>query len=421
MVAPARALNAATAEIDGRFADAVTLLQELVRQPSTLGKVRSAQEIVYRHLCHLGLDTWITDIEPDVVAGQPAFAPVAWSSAGQPNVWGVLPAAGTGGRSLVLNGHIDVVPAGPADQWRYDPWGASIAGDRLYGRGAMDMKGGLVAALLAIEAVSRAGVELRGPIIFESVIEEECTGNGMLAQRQQTGPVDGAIILEPTGSTTWVATPGVLWFEVAVGGQAAYVGQGAASVNAIEIASDLIRRVKPGMVEELNAAFTHPAFANLTNPLTLNVGTIDGGGWPSSVPLSCTFTCRMAYPIAWSFAEARRFVERHFAAATKGDEWLAAHPPRVQFPGFRAVGWEYRADPGLLEMVDTWHTREAGSPLIRTGWPGTADGRYFEPTQPVVYYGPDGGNIHGPDEYVELESIRRVSRVLVNVIVEWCG
>ena len=417
----ARAIDAATAEIDVRFADAVTLLQELVRQPSTLGKVRSAQEIVYRHLCHLGLDTWMTDIEPDVVAGQPAFAPVAWSSAGQPNVWGVLPAAGTGGRSLVLNGHIDVVPAGPADQWRYDPWGASIAGDRLYGRGAMDMKGGLVAALLAIEAVSRAGVELRGPIIFESVIEEECTGNGMLAQRQQTGPVDGAIILEPTGPTTWVATPGVLWFEVAVGGQAAYVGQGAASVNAIEIASDLIRRVKPGMVEELNAAFTHPAFANLTNPLTLNVGTIDGGGWPS------VSRSPVRSPAEWRIPSPGHLPKRDglwsaiLPLQPKVMSWLAAHPPRVRFPGFRAVGWEYRADPGLLEMVETWHTREAGSPLIRTGWPGTADARYFEPTQPVVYYGPDGGNIHGPDEYVDLESIRRVSRVLVNVIVEWCG
>jgi len=124
VVAPTRAIDAATAEIDVRFADAVSLLQELVRQPSTLGKVRSAQEIVYRHLCHLGLDTRMMDIEPDAVAGQPAFAPVAWSSAGQPNVWAVLPGAGSGGRSLLLNGHFDVVPAG----WRIS--GAMTRGAR---------------------------------------------------------------------------------------------------------------------------------------------------------------------------------------------------------------------------------------------------------------------------------------------------
>ncbi|MCD6033216.1 MAG: acetylornithine deacetylase or succinyl-diaminopimelate desuccinylase [Thermomicrobiales bacterium] len=421
MVAQTGEFEAAAAEIDRLFADYVILLQELVRQPSTLGDVRSAQVIVYRRLLQLGLDAHIQDIEPDAIAGHPDFAPVAWSSAGQPNVWGALPATGSGGRSLVLNGHVDVVPTGPTYRWQHDPWAATIAGDRMYGRGAMDMKGGLVAALLAIDAVLKAGIELSGPVIFESVIEEECTGNGMLAQRLQTGPVDGAIILEPTGPATWIATPGVLWFEVSVGGQAAYVGQGAASVNAIDVAVDLIQRFKPGVVQELNAAFDHPAFAEMTNPLTLNVGAVVGGGWPSSVPLACRFTCRMAYPIDWSFAQARLFVERHVVAAAESSEWLKVHPPLLRFPGFRAAGWEYRADPALLDLVDTWHNRESGSPLVRTGWPGTADGRYFDLAEPVVYYGPAGGNIHGPDEYVELESLRRVARALVGVIVEWCG
>ena len=220
---------------------------------------------------------------------------------------------------------------------------------------------------------------------------------------------------------TWLATPGVLWFDVSVSGQAAYVGQGAAAINAIDVAVELIQRLKPIMVNELNAAFDHPAFAGMTNPLTLNVGAIEGGGWPSSVPLLCQFTCRMAYPIAWTFAEARQFVERHVGAAAGHSTWLSTHPPRVRFPGFRAAGWEYRADPALLDMVDAWHTRESGAPLVRTGWPGTADARYFDPAQPVVYYGPAGGNIHGPDEYVELESVRQVARALVGVIVEWCA
>jgi acetylornithine deacetylase len=416
-----KATAAAIAEVDKRFTEYVALLQDLVRQPSLLGEVRPAQEIVYRHLLKLGLDAHIADIEPDAISSDPAYAPVAWSVAGQPNVWGILKPAQTGGRSLVLNGHIDVVPPGPADHWRFAPWGATIDGDRMYGRGAFDMKGGIVAGLLAIDAIAQTGVELRGPIVFESVVEEECTGNGMLAQRRQTGPVDGAIILEPTGAATWVATPGVLWFEVSVRGKAAYVGAGAASVNAIDLAVDLIHRFKPTMVDELNEAFVHPAFAGTKNPLTLNVGAIEGGDWPSSVPLSCQFTCRMAYPIDWSFAEAPRFVERHIAAAADRSGWMSKHPPRVRFPGFRATGCEYRADPALLDLVDAWHTRESGVPLVRIGWPGTADGRYFTPTEPVVYYGPAGENIHGPDEFVELESIRRVARALAGIIVEWCG
>lgn len=283
------------------------------------------------------------------------------------------------------------------------------------------MKGGLVAGLLALRALIATGVRLRGRVMFERVIEEECRGNGMPAQRMRTGAVDGAIILEPTGDTTWIATPGVLWFEVAIRGKSAYVGQGGEFVNAIEAAAETIRRMKPHMVEELNASFAHPVFAHLTDPLTLSVGTIEGGGWPSAVPLECRFACRMSYPIDWTFDEGREFVERHVHAAMDGNDWFAAHPPRVRFPGFRAAGWEDRADPALLELVGAAHLQETGRELGRTGWPGTADGRYFPPETPVVYYGPSGGGIHRPDEFVDLNSVRCVARSLVAVIAEWCG
>jgi acetylornithine deacetylase len=356
-----------------------------------------------------------------VVVAHPAYAPVPWSATGQPNVWGVLPATGAGGRSLVLNGHIDVVPPGPGDQWQYGPWSGTVDGNRLYGRGSMDMKSGLVAGMLAMRALATTGVERRGPVIFECVIEEECSGNGMLAQRLQTGPVDGAIILEPTADTTWIITPGVVWFEITVSGKAAYVGQGTDLVNAIEVAADLIGKMKPRMVQELNAAFSHPGFAHLENPLALNVGAIEGGGWPSAVPLECRFTCRMSYPIDWSFKDVRRFVEHHLDQATAGDAWFAKHPPRLRFSGFRAAGWEYRADPALLDLIGAAHRLETGRELTRLGWPGTADGRYFPPETPVAYYGPAGGGIHGPDEYVELDSLRHVTRALVNIIAEWCA
>ena len=412
---------AAAAHVDSLFDRYVVLLQDLVRTPSLLGDVRPAQEIVFRHLQQIGVEAHIADMEPDLVTGHPAYAPVGWSATGQPNVWGVLPPPSAGGRSLVLNGHIDVVPPGPGERWSYDPWGGRITDGRMYGRGALDMKGGLVAGLLALHAVMEAGIERRGAVIFESVIEEECTGNGMLARRLQSGPVDGAIILEPTGATTWIATPGVVWFEIVVAGKAAYVGRGGAFVNAIEVAADLIHTLKQPMIKELNARFTHPAFAHLENPLTLNVGLIEGGSWPSAVPLTCAFTCRMSYPIDWSFSDARTFVERHVTAAAAGSDWLSEYPPVVRFPGFRAAGWEYQAELALLDLIAEAHQHATGEGLRRVGFPGTADGRHFAPDQPVVYYGPSGGDIHGPDEYVELESVRRVARVLVALIAEWCG
>ena len=157
--------------VDARLAHGVDLLAALVRCPSTLGRVRPAQEVLYRELRQLGLEATIEDPDPDGLVDHPSYAPVAWSHAGQPNVWGRLPpSAGSGGRSLVLNGHVDVVPAEPTDWWTHDPWGADVIGGRMYGRGALDMKAGLVAGLLAIQAVVEAGARLRGPVIFESVV-----------------------------------------------------------------------------------------------------------------------------------------------------------------------------------------------------------------------------------------------------------
>jgi acetylornithine deacetylase len=409
-----------SAAVDARFDESLDFLVRLVREPSLLGGVRPAQELIFRRLSQMGLSARIEDLPVDAIAGHPDYAPVPWSSSGQPNVWGVLPGAG-GGRSLALNGHIDVVPPDPVDWWSRDPWGGEIDGGRMFGRGALDMKSGLVAGLLAIQAVLDCGIERRGTIIFESVIEEECTGNGMLAQRAATGPVDGAVILEPTGETIWSATPGVLWFTVQVIGKAAYVGQPSALVNAVETAADLIGRLKAAIPPALNAAFDHPAFRHLENPLTLNIGRIEGGAWPSSVPLESSFTCRMAYPIGWTFAEARAFVEERVRAIAGANPWLAEHPPRVRFEGFRALPWEGDPDSELNRQLGAAHLAETGEPLRRTVFPGTADARYFGSGEAVTYYGPAGGGIHGPDEFVEIESVRRTARTLARFIAEWCA
>lgn len=418
------ATDRAVVAVDARLDRAINLLATLVQCPSTLGRVRPAQELLYRELRRTGLEAHIEDPDPEALTNHPAHAPVAWSQRGQPNVWAVLPpTGGSGGRTLALNGHIDVVPAEPIDWWSYDPWGATIDGGRMYGRGALDMKSGLVAGLLAIQAVIDADLERRGPVIFESVIEEECTGNGMLAQRLRTGPVDGAVILEPTGLQLWTATTGVVWFDVVVRGKPAYVGRAADAVNAVEAAAALIGRLKPAVVDELNAAFSHHAFAHIERPLTLNVGVIEGGMWPSNVPLECRFTCRMSYPIDWTFADARTFVERHIVRAAEPDPWLATHPPTVRFPGFRALGWEATDDTPLHRALDACHEAELGETPSRTVFPGTADARYFDAAagEQVIYYGPAGGNIHAPDEYVDLASIRQTARVVVRLIAEWCG
>ena len=422
--------------LQDRVAEAVTpraeeyiqLLADLVRCPTTLGNERPAQELIYRHARRMGLAAQMWDLDLSQLTPQPTFAPVEWGYAGRPNVSALLSPSGQGGRSLVLNGHIDVVSPEPVDWWSYDPWGATIADGRMYGRGAFDMKSGLVAALLAMQAVIDAGTELRGAVIFESVIEEECTGNGMLASRLRTGRVDGAVITEPTGLIAKTATLSVIWFEVTVHGKPAYVGESGKYENAVEKAMALVGRLKPPMVDELNAAFDHPGYADHPQPLTLSVGKISGGDWPSNVPMECRFTCRMSFPIGWSFQQVQSFVETHLARAASEDPWLAERPPTVCYPGFRALGWSIDDNVGettstLIQTLAACHQTTTDDPLQRGVFLGTADGRYFDLAQgeQAVYYGPTGGNGHVPDEYIELNSIPETAKVLARMMIAWCG
>ena len=417
---------AAGAAVDRHRDDYIRLLGDLVRCPTLLGAERPAQDILYRHLRGMGLEAETWDLDPENLASHSAFAPVDWGYQERPNVRGTLQPLGKAGRSLVLNGHVDVVSPEPVNWWSYDPWGATITDGRMYGRGSMDMKAGLAAALLAIQAVMDTGVELRGPVIFESVIEEECTGNGMLASRIRSGKVDGAVITEPTGLQAWTATPGVLWFEVTIRGKPAYVGKAGQYLNAIETATSLIGRLKPAAIDALNSAFDHPAFAGYKNPLTLSVGKIEGGDWPSNVPLECRFTCRMSFPIGWSFDQARNFVETQLERAASSVSWLVEQPPTVRYPGFRALGWAVdpeASDGSLIQTLSEAHQSVRGRDLKQGVFPGTADARYFSARkgEQAVYYGPSGANLHAPDEYVELESLLETARVLARMIIAWCG
>ena len=400
----------------------IGLLTDLVRCPSTLGKEARAQKRLLAQVTCMGLDGELWDLDPTALREDPRFISVDREYRGRPNLTATLRPCGSGGRSLVLNGHIDVVSAEPASWWQYDPWGGTIEDGRLYGRGALDMKGGLVQALLAIRAVQVAGISLRGPVIFESVIEEECTGNGMLAARRRTGPVDAAVIPEPVGLAAGTANTGTMWVGVTVEGKTAYVGEVGAYVNAVEKASYLISRLH-AIADEINDRFSHPAYAGQSRPFGISVGTVEGGDWPSSIPLVCRFVCRLSYPPGVDPATVQDLVESHIRSYSAEDRWLSSHPPRIDYPGFRAEGWAIDANAPLVRTLATCHRKVVRKELGYTALLGTADARYFDGTrgEQAVYYGPSGGKHHGPDEYVDLDSITTGAEVLAHLIVEWCG
>lgn len=401
----------------------VSFLQALVKQPSTFGMERSAQEMVYRKLNSLGLRAEIWQPRLGDLCAHPAFAPVEWDYNGRPNVTATLPGSG-GGRSLALNGHIDVVPPGPLWDWNYDPWGAEIVGDRMYGRGAADMKGGIAMIILALEALLKCGVALKGNVYFESVIEEECGGNGALAcrLRGQAADADAAIVAEDTNLHLMIGEMGVMWFRVRVRSGSGHVAMAHKSGNVIESCYSLIQALKQ-LEEEMNRQVCHPYFAGYEHPVNLNIGEIKGGHWPSSVPAECSFTCRLSYEPGISNREMRKRVEACLFEASRAIPLLQQNPPQVDYYGFQSEGDWIDPNQEFIRTLKKAHLAVFGEELKGGAFTGTTDVRSFNlySRVPAVAYGPKGENIHAANEYVELDSIVSGAKTLALFMMDWCG
>jgi len=382
----------------------LALLRELVRAPSTLGREREAQQIIAAELRALGLSPELWDV--DTIG--PAFSPPLRDYAGRPNVTAMLPGTG-GGRSLTFNGHIDVVPATPEHRWSHDPWGAEEADGRMYGRGAADMKAGVVAMLGAVRALRAAGVELRGDLCVETVIEEECTGNGALACRLRGPRTDAALIPEPFGHAVLEAQVGVLWARVTVVGKAAHAERADQAENAVLKALPIIDAIR-ALEAEVNAEPRSRWFADHPHPLNYNVGVVRAGDWPSSVPEECVIEVRLAaHPDADLDAVKARFE--------------VAVDAYVEWRGFHAHGFGLSRDEPLLGVVARAHSAVHETPLEHLAFTGTTDARAFvvHDATPATCYGPVGGNLHAPDEWVDLQSVRDTTLVLALAAAEWCG
>jgi acetylornithine deacetylase len=370
------------------------LLQALVRSPSTLGHERDAQELVAAELADIGLSPQMWDVG----ALGPGSSPPLIEYTRRPNVTALRRGRG-GGRSLTFNGHIDVVPVGVERNWSYDPWGAAIDGGRMYGRGAADMKAGVVAMLGAVRALRSA--ELRGTLCVETVIEEECTGNGAAACRARLPRTDAAIIPEPFNHAALVAQVGVLWATVTVEGKAAHAERADQAVNAVFEALPVIERIR-ALEAEVNDG------TGLR--LNYNVGVIRAGDWASSVPEECVLEVRLAaQPGTDLHAVKARFEE----AVAKPVTWR----------GFHAHGFEIDPNQPLFEVLGRAHRDVHGDEMQQLAFTGTTDARAFvvHHDTPATCYGPIGANLHAPDEWVDLQSVKDTTLVLALAAAEWCS
>jgi acetylornithine deacetylase len=382
-----------------------------------LGHEESGQAVMRRTFGELGIDPVDVPLEPAALERHPAAAPFSWDVDSKMNVVATW-APEAPGRSLILNGHIDVVSPEPTVLWSGEPFAPRRDGDWVYGRGAGDMKSGLVAMVGAVRALQRLNTRPGGRVQLQSVVEEECTGNGALACVLAGHTADAAILTEPTKGAIWNAQVGVLWFQVRVLGAPAHAGEAEAGANAIEASYKVIAALRV-LEAELNTV-KPPLYAPYPHPINLNVGMINGGDWPSTVAGECVTSFRLACYPGDAVADLRARVEQTVAEVAGADP---SHRIEVLYDGFQCEGYELDPDSPLIIGLASAAARVTGQrpPLFAST--ATTDARTFHlyGGTPAVCFGPNAENEHGVDERVHIPSVTETAQAIALFIADWCG
>ena len=409
--------------LDENRTQAYSLLQGLVHKTRCRYEEEN-QQLVREELDSLGaeIDSWYPDFEK--LKEHPAYFPEELDYSGRPNLVGVIKGQG-GGRSLVINAHVDVVDTGGEEKWNYGgPWSGKIEDNRLYGRGSADDLSGTALALYALRGIQAAGVELSGDVIFQSVTDEEWGGGGTLSAvlRGYTG--DAALVLEPSNLEIQPVNRGGQAFRIEIEGEGIHPIHSFKGVSAIDKATKLLRALKDRekMIQldyrkpPFDDICTFPTFAPIT------VGKIEGDFFPCKIPESCTFEGLLGY-FGQSWEDSRREFEDFVARTAELDPWLRDHPPKVTWLGLNKEPSVTDFDHPIVRTLENSYEKVMStSPKISAFAAGTDAcflTRYGD--VPTVLFGARGFKYHSIDEYVDLDSLIDASKVVAECILNWCG
>jgi acetylornithine deacetylase len=397
-------------------------LAELVAVPSLNGtpEENMAQEVAATIMARCGLEVETWELDLPALYAHPACS---WEAPRERalGVTGGL-GGGSGGRSLILNGHVDVVPTGDPENWRYPPWRATVADGRVYGRGAVDMKGGVCCAIFAAKALRDAGVRLRGRLTVQTVIGEEDGGIGTLAAVLRGPGADGAVVVEPTELKVAPIQAGAHNFRLTVYGMAAHGCVREEGVSAIEKFAPLHRAILE-LERARNDRHAHPLFARYRMPYPICIGIVQAGTWASSEAECLVAEGRYGIAPGEDPMAARGELERAVARAVAADPWLAAHPPRLEWWGGTFDPAETPANHPLVTTLAASFGDAVGVPAMLEGMTYGADMGLLANVGhiPTVLFGPgDVRAAHRPDEYVAVADLVACTRVLVATALRFC-
>jgi acetylornithine deacetylase len=408
--------------VGARREEAVRLLQELVRTPSVTGEEGAVGVVVERAFSERSLvvDTWSAtpeEMEPYVehVGEQSSYE-------NRPNVVGVRRGS-EGGRSILLNAHIDTVDPGDPAAWREGPLSGTVEGDLLYGRGSCDMKGGLVTHLLALDALSDLGLTLRGDVTVAATVGEENGGLGALSTLLRGYRADAALITEPTRLALVPAQGGSLVFRLKVLGRSAHAAVRDEGVSALEKFVPIFENLRE-LEQERNALLSHPLYEGVRNKVPINIGLVRAGNWASTVPESLVAEGRVGLIPGEEVDPFKDLISERIATVAGRDPWLREHPPELIWFGGQFAPTEVPPDAPICEAVKKAHERVTGEEPLVEGVPYGADMRLFVRfgEMPCVMYGAGDVNVaHAPDEHISVTELLTAASTLACLLADWCG
>ena len=399
----------------------VDFLCDLIAVPSLVGDETAGQEYVAAQMERCGLEVDLWELNFAELSQHPAFS-IEEERARGLGVAGVM-GEDAGGCSLILNGHVDVVPVGDEDLWHFPPWQGTIDEGRVYGRGAADMKGGLCCALFAAKALRDAGARLKGKLMVESVIGEEDGGVGTLAAVLRGYTADGAIVAEPTELIVAPVQAGAFNFRVTIPGKAAHGCVREEGVSPIEKFVP-VHEALMELERERNERLQDPLYARYRLPHALCIGNIRAGTWASSVAESLVFEGRYGIAVDEDQDAARRSLEEAVAEAAQADPWLRDFPPVVEWWGGQFYPARTAVDHPLVQTIVGAFEKVTGSAARLEGMTYGADMGLLVNVghTPTVLFGPGDVRVsHRPDEYVTVEELETAVRTLALAALRFCG
>ena len=413
-------------KVEQKVLDAIDLdemiqyICELISIPSTTGNEKQAQENIAKKLAsiEMNVDKW--DVDLTELSLHPDYSTEV-ERTDAVDVVGVY-GDDVNGKSLILNGHIDVVPVGEESNWINPPWKGTITDGKIMGRGSVDMKGGFACGIYALKAIHDAGIKLKGQVIIESVIGEEDGGIGALAATLRGYTADGAVIMEPTMLKIAPAQAGALCFRIEINGLSAHACVREEGISALEkfipIHDALIKLEK-----RRNQCIDNPLYAEYKLPIPLNIGKVQCGNWPSSVPESLVVEGRYGVGVDENIEVAKQEFIDTLNQVVNADQWLREHKPEMEWWGGQFKPALVSVTDPIVKTVKESYKEIVGEEPILEGVTYGSDMRHLVNVGkiPTVLFGPgDVRDCHRPNEAVLIKDLETTVKILALTILRFC-